>query len=136
LYISQDIKELVLERAGYSCEYCRLPVEYFVFPAHIDHIIASQHGGKTTLENLCVACPPCNLQKGPNIATLHADDPTRVIPLFNPRTDVWHEHFQLIETGHIRGRTVCGRATETLLKLNSSRRLTLRLLLIRKGWKP
>ena len=37
-------RELVRQRAGQRCEYCRLPqraVPYLVF--HVDHIIAKQH---------------------------------------------------------------------------------------------
>jgi HNH endonuclease len=46
------------------CEYCRLSSALHPTPFQIDHIIARQHGGGTTLENLA----HCNRYKGPNIA--------------------------------------------------------------------
>ena len=39
------------------CEYCRMPESnYLTVPFPIDHIIARQHGGSTTLDNLALSC--------------------------------------------------------------------------------
>lgn len=58
----------------------------------MDHIIALQHRGATTLENLALCCGRCNLYKGPNIA---GRDPKtgELTRLFSPRSDLWAEHF-------------------------------------------
>lgn len=40
-----------------------------------------------------------------------------LVPLFNPRTQHWHEHFELEPDGTICPLTAIGRATERLLKL-------------------
>jgi hypothetical protein len=59
----------VRERAGLACEYCRSPQSsYPTVPFPIDHIIARQHGGTTTAENLALSCLHDNTHKGPNIA--------------------------------------------------------------------
>jgi hypothetical protein len=82
-------RQLVRERAGQRCEYCRLPD--FAAPAstfHVEHVIARQHGGTDALENCCWSCHRCNLHKGPNLS---GRDPfTRnVVRLFDPRRQAW-----------------------------------------------
>ena len=98
--ISENIREIVEQRAGDNCEYCRLPKTEGHFRHHIDHIIPRQHDGETTIENLALACWRCNINKGTNVAAfdLETGDLT---PLFNPRKDVWTQHFQIDEDGII-----------------------------------
>ncbi|HBJ87322.1 MAG TPA: hypothetical protein DDZ88_26395 [Verrucomicrobiales bacterium] len=86
----------------------------------MDHIISEKHGGRTTAGNLAFCCAFCNRHKGADIATL--DSRKRVVPLFHPRRDKWHEHFQ-IRGLQIVGLTVMGRATAKLLKFNDPARL-------------
>ena len=59
-------------------------------PHEPDHVIAEQHGGATTLENLALACAITT--KGPNVASV---DPLTgvVMRLFHPRQDRWEHHF-------------------------------------------
>ena len=58
---------------------------------------------------------------------------TRVlVRLFNPRTDVWAEHFE-IAAGAIVGKTAIGRATAALLQFNEPVRLAARTALILEG---
>ena len=57
--------------------------------------------------------------------------------IFNPRTQIWNEHFQWREDGlHIDGLISCGRATVEALKLNNSIALTVRANWIKAGWHP
>src|SRR5207248_6166772 len=81
------------ERAGFRCEYCRLPVRGLIATFPIDHPTPRSNGGLTVLTNLALACPHCN---GHKWAHTSAPDPTsaEVVPLFNPRVDRWEEHFQ------------------------------------------
>jgi len=37
--------QLVRQRAGQRCEYCRLPQQHSALRFHIEHIVARQHGG-------------------------------------------------------------------------------------------
>ena len=88
------LRNIIRERAEYHCEYCRINQvqdPFFTFP--IDHIIARQHGGKTESDNLCLSCYRCNSHKGPNIASIDSDT-GEMVPLFHPRRDNWHEHFE------------------------------------------
>ena len=43
--------EAVRRRAGNRCEYCHLPQVAFRRGFHIEHIVARQHGGPTSLDN-------------------------------------------------------------------------------------
>ncbi len=127
-YISASLRQLVAERAIYRCEYCLIPESEVLIPHEPDHIIAKQHDGETELENLAFACMHCNRQKGPNIASI---DPYsgQVTPLFNPRTQIWAEHF-LLEYAYIQPLTSVGRVTVRLLKLNHPDRIRVRQALI------
>lgn len=57
--------EAVRRRAGNRCEYCHLPQGAFRRGFHIEHIVARQHCGPTSLDNLAFACWSCNLKKVP-----------------------------------------------------------------------
>src|SRR5437868_12226190 len=59
-------RDLVRQRAGGRCEYCRLHQEHSSLKHHIEHITAKQHGGSDGADNLALACHRCNLHKGTN----------------------------------------------------------------------
>lgn len=111
-------RSLVEQRARTLCEYCQLAQEYSVLPHQIDHVRATKHHGPNTMENTCWACAQCNAAKGPNVAGY--DPETGVlVPLFNPRADVWIEHF-FWRGGFLVGQTAVGRATIDVLRINDS----------------
>lgn len=58
-----------------------------------------------------------------------------IVPLFNPRTQNWNDHFQL-SGEQIVGLTPTGRATVELLRLNEDERLTTRQALMLAGRYP
>jgi len=91
-----------------------------LFDHEPDHIIAKQHGGETTLENLALACMQCNRCKGPNIASVDPET-KRIVPLFHPRTDRWSDHFRA-DDERITPLTAVGRATAALLEFNRTDR--------------
>lgn len=91
-------------RAQERCEYCQFPEGVGFTSYEVDHIIAEQHGGETSLENLAYACMICNRQKGPNIASIDPNTHT-ITPLFNPRMQKWEEHFRLNNDGTMTGLT-------------------------------
>ncbi|HZZ41434.1 MAG TPA: HNH endonuclease signature motif containing protein [Tepidisphaeraceae bacterium] len=119
------LHKFVRDRAANRCEYCLIPQHadpFFTF--HIEHIIARQHGGPTTPDNLALACHHCNLHKGPNLTTIDSDTGS-IVTLFNPRVDQWNDHFTR-QGPYIRGNTPTGRATARLLAMNTPPRLELR----------
>lgn len=116
-YISPTLRASVAKRASHRCEYCGLPAEYSFFRFHIDHIISLKHGGKTALENLAYSCSICNEYKGTNIATV-LDDPSVLVRFYNPRTDTWHDHFDVEPSAKIIAKTSVGEATIKIFNLN------------------
>jgi hypothetical protein len=122
----------VRDRAGNACEYCRVPQAGFpTLVFHIDHIVARQHGGRTVLGNLALACHNCNAFKGPNIA---GTDPLtrRLTRLYNPRRHRWGRHLRW-DGPRIVGRSAVGRATVQVLNLNDDEVVLIRATLILEG---
>ena len=110
-------------RAGGCCEYCLLAAGVLYATFHIDHIVPTKHGGSDFSDNLCLACPDCNRYKGYNVAALDplTDEPAR---LYNPRAQVWDDHFELKVDMTIAGRSPEGRATVAVLRMNLARRVS------------
>jgi hypothetical protein len=95
-----------------------------LIPFHVEHIVSRQHGGTDDPGGLALACDRCNAYKGPNLTSIDPDTGI-VTALFNPRGDVWSDHFAA-HGGHILGLTPTGRATVRLLNMNALRRVELR----------
>jgi hypothetical protein len=133
-YIPLETRRLVRERAGDRCEYCHVPEADTFMPHEIDHIYAEKHGGRSTIDNLCLSCWICNRHKGTDLASL---DPLtgEITPLFHPRNDAWPENFSL-DGPYIRPLTAHARVTVQLLQLNKRERVEERRLLIQLGRYP
>ena len=132
--ISLALRRTVTERAGFRCEYCRMPEAELLAGCEVDHIISRKHGGLTDLANLALSCERCNRAKGTDVASV-LGTPQKFIRLFNPRIDFWADHFQ-IDGGRIVPRTEIGEVTVTLLRLNASDRVVQRLVLQQAGAYP
>jgi hypothetical protein len=126
--IPANLRREVWSRAKGRCEYCLLRDQDGLLPHEPDHVIATQHGGKSTLENLALACFDCNRLKGPNIASIDPDT-GRPEYLFNPRSDNWETHFRM-KGAEIIPLTAKGRATAALLRFNASERRLVREALL------
>jgi HNH endonuclease len=116
-YIPESIKIVVFKRANQQCEYCLINENFSFFSFHIEHIISMKHGGKTELDNLALACPICNINKGTDIATILPKS-DELIRFFNPRSEKWADHFSLEPSGLIVAITSTGEATIKILNLN------------------
>ena len=98
-----------------STAIARKPTPLIIF--HVEHIVARKHNGSDQLDNLALACPECNLHKGSNLTGIDPDSGL-VTRLFDPRTQIWSEHF-VWEGLRIVGQTAVGRTTNWMLDLNS-----------------
>jgi hypothetical protein len=114
--VSPEVVRQVRQRAGNRCEYCHLRTSVYPWPFHVDHIIARQHGGSTSFENLAFSCLHCNRHKGPNIAGADPDTGA-IVRLFNARTDEWRVHFEWSGVVLV-GKTEIGRATVYVIAVN------------------
>jgi hypothetical protein len=135
-YLSRASRERVASAAHYQCEYCQTAQEISGAQMHIEHIIPLSQGGPSDESNLCLACAWCNSYKS---AQTHGLDPeTRnEVPLFNPRTQQWHDHFRWSQDGrYIIGLTAIGRATVDTLKMNNAFIVPARRHWVEAGWHP
>lgn len=106
--VTPAVRELVRERAGRRCEYCRAPEQVTGGRYQIDHIIPTSLGGGDELANLAFGCSGCNLAKSNHMSGLDPETQKQVA-LFHPRKDRWEEHFVFARaTSELRGRTDCG----------------------------
>jgi hypothetical protein len=76
-------KQNVFLRDGYVCQYCGDDV--LRKTSTLDHVLPTSHGGKTTWENCCTACGPCNANKGNN---------KKIVPKVKPYKP---SYFQLVD---------------------------------------
>lgn len=131
-YISKRQREAIAQRANGCCEYCLMPERFSLFTFHIDHVISLKHGGITHFDNLAYCCGICNSNKGTDLGTF-LNTPETIIRFFNPRTDQWFDHFELIE-GMIHHHTIIGEATIKIFKFNEVERILERKLLMEGGF--
>ena len=129
--IGSDLRRRISERAGHRCEYCHLPDGSAMNRHEPDHIVPRQHGGDSGENNLALACFRCNRYKGPNVGSF---DPFTgdLVPLFNPRKQLWPEHFEL-QFGKIVPLTPEARVTVKLLRINHPSRISERNAFIAVG---
>ncbi len=134
--VSSALKQAVLNRAKNICEYCRCLGDYCPDTFTVDHIQPRHSGGETNLNNLAWACFGCNGRKQGR--TKYRDPQlNQIVPLFNPRQQIWAEHFDWSEDQiQVIGKTDCGRATIAALDLNRLGVTNLRRLLIASGLHP
>lgn len=135
-YIPADLRRNIVETARYRCGYCLSAQDVMGIRLHIEHIIPLARGGQTIADNLWLACPLCNGFKG--IQTEAVDpDTSLTVPLYNPRTQNWREHFAWSNDGTlIIGQTPVGRATVLALRFNNEYLVPARRRWVAAGWHP
>jgi hypothetical protein len=133
--ISNALRQQVIERAQGLCEYCQT-AQIIVVTMEIDHIVPQIASGETNLDNLCLTCRGCNSFKQ---AYQTGVDPRtdEEILLFNPRIQIWHQHFHWSKDGTlIVGLTPTGHATIERLHMNREEIIASRQLWVQVGWHP
>lgn len=132
--ISEKLKDKLRRKAKNRCGYCLLPQSLNPTLLEIEHLTPTAKGGTDEEENLWLACRLCNGYKGTQTEVFDSKT-NQTIPLYNPRTQNWNEHFKW-NNEFIIGKTVCGVATTTALKLNNEIILPVRKKWILAGWFP
>jgi hypothetical protein len=134
--IPRALRQYITERAKHRCGYCQTQEWIIGMPLEVEHIIPEVLGGDSTESNLWLACPSCNRHKS---QSTRATDPEtgQQVPLFNPRSQLWHDHFHWREKGlYILGLTPTGRATVETLHMNNPFIVRARRAWIMVGWHP
>lgn len=136
-YIPVEVERRVRAVARNRCGYCLSPQHLVMARLEIEHLVPLAKGGTDDESNLWVSCPLCNRYKG---AQTLAEDPLtgQTVPLFNPRTQSWFEHFAWTSDGlRIGGLTPAGRATVAALHLSDDPdALEVRSYWVLAGWHP
>lgn len=136
-YIPVEVERRVRAVAKNRCGYCLSPQHLVMARLEIEHIIPLSKQGNNDESNLWLACPICNRYKSDKTT---ADDleTGETLPLFNPRTQIWSDHFQWSEDGlRIMGKTPVGRVTVIALHLSDDPDvLEVRSYWISAGWHP
>lgn len=130
------LRRRVADQARHRCGYCLTQERVIGVPMEIDHLVPRALGGSTTEDNLWLACSLCNGHKSNR---LRLADPLsgEIVPIFNPRTQSWAEHFRWAEGGaRIEGTTATGRATVAALQVNRPSLVLARRLWADVGWHP
>ena len=136
-HISDAVDRRVRDAARHRCGYCLSPQHLVMARLEIEHIIPSSKGGTSDESNLWLSCPLCNRSKGNRT---QANDPIsgNEVPLYNPRTQRWSDHFAWTIDGlRIVGLTPTGRATVALLNLDCDPdAILVRSYWVQAGWHP
>ena len=134
--VPAHLKGLVVERARGCCEYCRSQARFAIQSFSTEHSVPTSRDGKTTLDNLALACQGCNNHK---YTKTEARDPVsdKVVLLYHPRRHRWHDHFTWSDDFTlVIGLTPIGRATIEALHLNREELINLRRVLHAMGEHP
>jgi hypothetical protein len=124
---------LVASRAGHICEYCRAPEAVFNLPFEVEHIKPLSQGGDDSENNLALSCRSCNLYKSDAVSGFDQESQNK-IRLFNPRLDVWNEHFAIDrKNSEIEGLSAIGRVTVSRLRINGKAQITARIQWLKLG---
>jgi HNH endonuclease len=116
--INKVLRQLVRKRAKFLCEYCHSPEWSSADLFTLEHLLPQSLGGSDQLDNLALACRRCN-ERRYNFTTGIDLETGLETQLFQPRQQVWAEHFIWADEGiKIISLTSTGRATCNRLDLN------------------
>lgn len=124
--LPESIQAQVRQRAVYLCEYCHASEQWQYVQFTVDHVVPLSLGGLDDLGNLALACFHCNRRKTNRLTAIDPQS-NEEAALFNPRQQIWREHFVWSANGLlILGLTAIGRATVAALLLNRERVISIR----------
>ena len=129
-HIPAEMRRTVRQRAGNRCEYCGIPEDDTEYGCEVDHIISEKHLGRTEPDNLALSCFFCNRNKGSDLGSIRSSDDSTFVRFFNPRTDIWSDHFEYAADQRILPKTEIGLVTARILGFNAENRLLERQALL------
>ncbi len=135
-YISVELRKRIRAHDRNRCCYCLTTEINSGIRMTFDHFWPRAEDGKTSFENLCLACRSCNEFKSNTTEAVDTvtGESTR---LFNPRLHDWPAHFQWSADGTtVIGITAIGRVTVTVLQMNNPAIVAARQRWVSVGWHP
>lgn len=112
------------------------PQTICAYTFHLEHIIPRSAGGNNSHDNRALSCWNCNSSKSNRVDGTDPDSGVAV-SLFDPRKQVWSDHFKWDSSFTlILGTTACGRATVAQLDMNAHSQQVARPLWIASGYWP
>src|SRR5262249_52251356 len=134
--VPASLHQRIRETARDCCGYCLSSQRYVMGKLEIEHIIPRARGGSDDESNLWLSCSLCNRYKGPQTTGVDPLDGASVA-LFNPRAQIWREHFSWSPDGTlVLGVISIGRATVEALRLNNELAVEVRRNWVLAGWHP
>jgi hypothetical protein len=134
--ISKETRARIREQARDRCGYCLSQQRFTYGPLEIEHIVPEAASGTDDEENLWLGCRMCNNYKGTQTSGVDPESGENSV-LFNPRKQVWNDHFRWSEDGTtVIGQTPCGRATVSALQMNNRLAVLVRVSWVQAGWHP
>lgn len=132
--ISARLRDEVVLLAGNRSEYRGLWQVGQKAAFHVDQVLPRVAGGPTEVGNFALAFVSCSLRKWPRRS---APDPAthEAVPLFNPRGQVWEDHFRW-DGAMVMPLTPTGRATAEALAMNRPLAVSIRLEEAERGRHP
>jgi hypothetical protein len=102
---------------------------------HLEHVFPESLGGTRDVDNLALACPTCNYKSNHLLGI--DEDGVAGRPLFNPRKDRWHEHFEFDSaTLRLKGKTAQGKGTINRFRMNQAVQIEAHRLWMELGLYP
>ena len=134
--ITRNQRRQIAEEAKYRCGYCQTQEVVSGIPLTVEHITPKAKGGSDDNANLWLSCRLCNEKKGTLIEAMNPETGD-LVSLFNPRTQMWADHFTWSEDGiRIIPKTAVGRMTIDVLSLNDELRVRARAIWVKAGYHP
>jgi HNH endonuclease len=135
-YISVELRNRIRAHDRNRCCYCLTTESNSGIRMTCDHFWPRTKDGKTSFENLCLACRSCNEFKSNTTEALDTIS-GETVGLFNPRLHNWPTHFEWIaDSTEVVGISAIGRVTVTVLQMNNPAIVAARRRWVSVGWHP
>src|SRR5260370_1024702 len=92
VYIPVEAERRLRAEARNRCGHCLSPQHLVMARLEIEHIVPLAKGGSNHESNLWLSCPLCNRSKADR-TEVQDSETGQMVSLFNPRLQVWFEHF-------------------------------------------
>ncbi len=135
-HISVKLQRQIRKQFYDRCAYCQTSESLMAITFEFEHIRPRSIGGLTRLDNLCLACPPCNRYKSNRQSAIDLATGEQ-IRFFHPQLDHWTDHFRWRNNfTKIIPHTSIGKITIEILRMNRPQLVSAREMWVDVGRHP